>query len=120
LASQPAYALAVSLVAIWILTAVNSAGVREAGYVQVVTTVLKLLPLLLIIAAGLFYIRLDHFQPFNISESGNLSAITATATLTLFAFMGLECATIPAASTADPEKTIPRATILGTLVTTAV
>lgn len=120
LSATPVYALLASLGAIWILTWVNSLGIKEAGYVQVVTTVLKLAPLLLIIVAGLFYINFENFSPFNISTTGNLSAITATATLTLFAFMGLECATIPAGSTRNPEKTIPRATILGTLVTTGV
>jgi APA family basic amino acid/polyamine antiporter len=44
-----------------------------------------------------------------------LSAVTATAALTLWAFMGLESATIPADSIRDPIHTIPRATILGTL-----
>ena len=38
--------------------------------------------------------------------------------MTLFAYLGLECATIPAASVENPEKTIPRATIAGTLITT--
>ena len=120
LSATPVYALLASLGAIWVLTWVNSLGIKEAGYVQVVTTVLKLAPLLLIIVAGLFYIDFENFSPFNISSDSNFSAITATATLTLFAFMGLECATIPAGSTRDPEKTIPRATILGTLVTTGV
>ena len=42
--------------------------------------------------------------------------MTATATLTLWAFLGLECATIPAGSIRDPERTIPRATVTGTLL----
>ena len=42
--------------------------------------------------------------------------MTAAATLTLWAFLGLESATIPADSVKDPSRTIPRATILGTLV----
>jgi APA family basic amino acid/polyamine antiporter len=44
----------------------------------------------------------------------------AVVTLTLWAFLGLECATIPAASVRDPERTIPRATIAGTLLTAAI
>jgi APA family basic amino acid/polyamine antiporter len=46
--------------------------------------------------------------------------ITAAAALTLWAFIGLESATVPAEEVRDPERTIPRATILGTLVTTLV
>ena len=44
----------------------------------------------------------------------------ATTTLTLWAFLGLECATIPASSTADAARTIPRATVIGTLLTAAI
>jgi APA family basic amino acid/polyamine antiporter len=49
-----------------------------------------------------------------------LSAITATTTLTFFAFLGIECATIPSGSVENPEKTIARATLLGTLIATIV
>ena len=40
--------------------------------------------------------------------------------MTFFAFLGLECATIPSCNVESPEKTIPRATMLGTLITTLV
>ena len=120
IAAQPVYSLAASLGVIWLLTWVNTRGIKEAGYVQVVTTVLKLTPLLLVTFAGLFYIDFANFQPFNISDASNFTAVTATATITLFAFMGLEVATIPAGSTHNPERTIPRATMIGTLITTGV
>jgi APA family basic amino acid/polyamine antiporter len=87
---------------------------------QLVTTILKLLPLLSIAIGGLFFINLKNFTPFNISGSSTFSAITATAAMTLFAFLGIECATIPAGNIDNPEKTIPRATMLGTLLTTIV
>jgi APA family basic amino acid/polyamine antiporter len=67
---------------------------------------------------GLFYLNVDHFIPFNVSSQSNLSAITSTTTLTLFAFLGLECATIPSGNVKNPEKTISQATIIGTLLTT--
>lgn len=118
LSNNPILSVAVSLSAIWFLTWINTKGVREAGMVQVITTVLKLAPLLLITIGGLFYLNTDNFVPFNVSSQSNLSAITSTTTLTLFAFLGLECATIPSGNVKDPEKTIPRATIIGTLLTT--
>lgn len=120
LSAQPVYALLASLATIWLLTWVNTLGIREASRVQIVTTILKLLPLVLVTVAALFYVDFSHFKPFNIGEGSHLGAITATATITLFAFMGMEVATIPAGSTANPEKTIPRATMLGTLLTTGV
>lgn len=120
LAETPAYGAAAALGAIWFLTWVNSLGVREAGLVQLVTTILKVLPLLAIGTLGLLYMDTSHFTPFNASDLPPFSALTATATLTLWAFLGLESATIPADSVKDPGKTIPRATLLGTLLTAGI
>jgi APA family basic amino acid/polyamine antiporter len=120
LATSGILAASVALVAIWSLSWVNSAGVRNAGWVQLVTTVLKLVPLLTIAALGLFFFNLDHFYPFNLSGGSNFSAITATIALTLWAFLGLESATIPADDVDDPGRTIPRATMLGTVIAASV
>ncbi len=120
LGTNPILAVGTGLAAIWFLTWINTKGIREAGVVQVITTVLKLAPLLIITIGGLFYLNADHFIPFNVSSQSNLSAITSTTTLTLFAFLGLECATIPSGNVKNPEKTISRATIIGTLLTTFV
>lgn len=110
-------ALGTGLSAIWLLTWVNTRGVKEVGWVQKITTVLKIAPLVLVTIMGLFYIDFSNFVPFNISSVSNFSAVTATATLTLFAFLGLESATIPAGNIHEPEKTIPRATMIGTIIT---
>ena len=112
-------AIAIGLGAIWFLTWINTRGLRDAGLVQLVTTILKIAPLLLVTIGGLFFINTDNYLPFNSSGTSNFSAITATATLTLFAFLGLECATIPSGQVENPEKTIPRATLYGTLTVTA-
>ena len=118
LGSNPILSVGTGLAAIWFLTWINTKGIREAGIVQVITTVLKIAPLLVITIGGLFYLNMDHFIPFNVSSQSNLSAITSTTTLTLFAFLGLECATIPSGNVKNPEKTISRATIIGTVLTT--
>lgn len=112
-------AVCTGLGVIWFLTWVNLRGLREAGVVQVVTTALKIAPLVLVTVGGAFYIHLENYLPFNSSGTSDFSAITAAATLTLFAFLGLECATIPSGQVENPERTIPRATIMGTLAVTA-
>ncbi len=116
LAENPAFGAGLALSAIWLLTAVNALGVREAGIVQLVTTALKLLPLLAIGTLGLLYLDPGHFRPFNLSGAPPFSAVTATATLTLWAFVGLESATVPADHVENPARNIPRATVLGTLL----
>jgi APA family basic amino acid/polyamine antiporter len=116
LAGSNASAAMIAVGSIWLLSWVNAVGVRNAGVVQLVTTVLKLLPLIVIATFGLLYFNLEHFTPFNVSGESTFSAITTTVALTLWAFLGLESATIPADDVKDPGRTIPRATILGTVI----
>lgn len=103
------------LVTIWGLTWVNVIGVHTAGLVQLVTTILKIIPLVVIATLGLAYVSASNFVPFNASGQSPFSAITATVALTLWAFLGLESGTTPSEHVHDPERTIPRATIMGTL-----
>lgn len=108
---------------LWLITFINAMGVREAGRVQVITTILKLVPLFLIASVGLFYIDTKHLLDFNVTAQphlSNVSALTAAATLTMWSFIGFESATIPADNAINPEKNIPRATILGTLIAATV
>ena len=114
--SSPTVAILTGLGILWVLTYINSRGIREAGWVQLVTTILKLTPLLLIGLVGLFFFEMDHFKPMNLSGESNFMAITATTTLTLFAFLGIESATIPADNIKNPTQNIPKATYIGTWV----
>jgi APA family basic amino acid/polyamine antiporter len=120
LGQVPVLGAGTALAAIWLLTGVNAWGVKEAGVLQIWATVLKLLPLLALGTLGLFYVDTAHFSPFNARGGSPFSALTATATLTLWAFLGLESATVPADSVKDPRRTIPRATVIGTLLTAVV
>ncbi len=120
LATNAAAAVFTALGAIWLLTWINTLGIVTSGKLQLITTVLKIIPLVLVAIGGLFFISFSNFIPFNNSGTSDFAAITATATLTFFAFLGLECATIPSGSVANPEKTIPIATMLGTLVVTVI
>jgi APA family basic amino acid/polyamine antiporter len=103
---------------IWLLTFVNILGVRQGAQVQLVTTVLKFVPLVLIGVVGLFFIDTANLKPF--APHGTWSAISAAAPLTLWAFIGLESATVAAEEVDNPEKVIPRATIIGTAAATVV
>jgi APA family basic amino acid/polyamine antiporter len=109
-----------AIAAVWVLTLVNSLGVRRAGNLQVVTVILKLVPLLAIGTVGLAWIRPGHFQPAIPEGIHPLTAVSSVMTLTLWAFLGLESATIPADSVRDPARTIPRATVIGTVVSSCV
>jgi APA family basic amino acid/polyamine antiporter len=116
IAEQPGASAAVTLLFLWMLTFVNWYGIKASGWVQSVTTVLKILPLLAVAVMGLLFVR-SH----DLSAAGSiplsLGGVTAAATLTLWALLGLESATIPADKVADPGRAIPIATLLGTVVT---
>ncbi len=120
LETNPIYAIILGLSFIWILTWINSKGVKESGRIQVITTVLKLLPLVLVIVVGVFFFSLDNFPAFNLTDGSNFATFPVVAVLTLYAFVGIESATIPAENVENPEVTVPRATMLGTIITTLV
>ena len=114
LADSRVLAAATALFAVWAVVVVNVIGLRAAGWVQLVTTVLKLLPLALVGMLGLLHFEPSHFVVSDTSIGALSSSVPAVVALTLWAFLGLECATVPADSIDDPEVTIPRATLLGT------
>ena len=120
LKTQSIYAVIVALIVIWSLTIINMRGVKEAGYFQVITTILKLVPLIMIGVAAFFVFEPQSLQPFNLTNQPLTTSITATAALTLWAFLGMESATVPAGNVKNPSVTIPRATIIGVLVTASV
>lgn len=97
-------------------TIVACTGARVSGSVQIVTSILKILPLIAAMGIAIIVIgqgdRPAEFAPMPVSPGG----IAATAALTLWAMLGFECATVPASRVCDPERTIPRATLIGTLV----
>ncbi|MCB0374837.1 MAG: amino acid permease, partial [Sinomicrobium sp.] len=117
LAENRLVAVGTGLAFIWLLSWLNTREVRKVGAVQLITTILKVAPLLLIGIAGLFYIQADNFLPFNAGGKSDIGAVTAATVLTLFAFLGMESATIPNSSIKNPGTTIKRATIIGTGLT---
>jgi APA family basic amino acid/polyamine antiporter len=115
------WAYATAIGTIWLLTLINAWGVKQTGAVQLVTTILKFVPLVLIGIVGLFFMDTGNFGGFAPNGYGTgtglIGGITAAMALTLWAFIGLESATVPAEEVRSPARTIPRATIWGTLVT---
>lgn len=118
LTALPGWSAITAVSLVWFFVIVNLRGARLAGGVQVLTTVLKLLPLLAVVALGLWLLvrhpgrYVEHVPP-NPASWGEISSVL---TLALFAMLGIECATIPAGRVRAPETTIPRATLAGTLI----
>ena len=116
LAEKPGASAGATLLLLWLLTFVNWYGIKASGWVQGITTVLKILPLLAVAALGLMSLHSTR-AAMTVNIPLSVSGVTAAATLTLWALLGLESATIPADKVANPGRTIPIATLLGTVIT---
>ena len=108
-----AVAVCLTLGVIWTVVLVNLRGVHAAGLFSEITTYAKMIPFGAVAILGLLYIDTSHFAEFNPSGLPLLQASAALAPLTMFAYLGLESATVPAGDVRDAERTIPRSTVLG-------
>ena len=102
---------------IWLFTYFNIKGLKETTFVGVIIFLIKVLPLIGIAFFGIFFA--DFYRDFSL-EKCEWSSLSKMSTVLLWAFIGLESATIPSEDVKDPQKTIPVATISGVLITSAV
>lgn len=109
------WSIIIALVGLWIPAVVNLAGLRSIAAFQVVTTVLKFIPLLLVAVIGLFFVKASNFGAFNATGGSSWSAITSAAAIALFSYLGIETASVVAGRVRDPARNVGRATVLGTL-----
>jgi APA family basic amino acid/polyamine antiporter len=103
---------------VWAMTLLNLRGVRAAGNFQIVTVLLKLIPLVavILIAAIVLGSGEGEIRPLVMAEL-NGTDLRGAAALTLFALLGFECASIAAARVENPAVNVPRATMWGTGLT---
>ncbi|MEU3316474.1 amino acid permease [Streptomyces sp. NPDC006662] len=104
----------------WLPALSNLAGTRYVGAVQVVATVLKLVPLLLVAVGGLFFFDPANLGPFQATGQGPVGAVSASAAILLFSYIGVESAAVSAGEVRDPARNVGRATVLGTVGAAAV
>ena len=98
----------ITLVAV-ALTLLNLTGVRQAAIASNVFTIGKLIPLLIFIAAGLFFLNRNAFA---FGAAPSTGAFSQSVLLLIYAFTGFEMAAIPAGETKNPRKYLPRALLI--------
>ena len=118
--ATPVFAFLITSGILWLFTLINIIGVKGAGNVSIVTTVLKVgaLVVFVIIAAM-------HFNPAMLSTVSNvkvsgMNTLPAAIAIALWAFVGIESATVPAGEIKDPHINIRKSTIYGTLLAAGV
>ena len=101
---------------VWLVTMVNIRGVQAAGRLQEVTVVLKLLPLVLLVAlaAWLLLSGAPRAPDPGVAITGD--HVAAAVGLTFWGFLGLEAGTVSADKVEDAARNVPRATMAGVLL----
>ncbi len=105
----------VSLVVL-IITVVNLVGVRESAVMTNIFTVGKLVPLLVFVAVGTFFVAPSNFSFDVVPE---YSAFSSAVLLLIYAFVGFEASVVIAGETKEPAKSVPFGLIVGLGVVTA-
>jgi APA family basic amino acid/polyamine antiporter len=88
------------------LGAINWIGVRHAARVGDVFTIAKLIPLLLFVGVGVWFIDPGRVD-FSTAPMPPTASFSAAVLLLVFAFTGFESAVVPAGESRDPRRDLP-------------
>jgi arginine:agmatine antiporter len=113
----PALMAVITILLLWLATAVNMVSPRFAGLFNGPLLVAGLVPLLLIGTAGWFMFDAAQFRAnWNVTGTSDLQAVKQSLVLVFWAYLGLESASVAAAVVENPERNVPLATIAGVLL----
>jgi APA family basic amino acid/polyamine antiporter len=112
--------LALALLSLVAVLSANLLG--RGGEVQLGTTIIKLVPLVLVIGVGTFLLATTAGDPFASTAPASLQPLTVlpAMSLTLYAMTGIESAVVPADAVEDAPRIVPRATMVGTALSGAI
>ena len=111
IANSQIYALLASLLLIWIIVFLNIRSLENSSKFQLISTLLKLLPLIFIVLLGAFNFNVNNLPELNPSNLHPISLIATVTTLVMWSFIGIETATVPADNVINPQETIPKVLI---------
>ena len=112
-ATTPLWRAVVIVAVVTVLALINLLGIRQAAIVSNAFTIGKLVPIILFIAAGLFFLNPQAYELGATPSTGDFSK---SVLLLVYAFTGFEMATIPAGEVRDPQRSLPRALLIAILV----
>lgn len=107
--TTPIWRASIIVLVVAVLAAINLLGIRQAAIVSNVFTIGKLVPIILFIGAGLFFLNPQSYQ---FGASPTPAAFSKSVLLLVYAFTGFEMASIPAGEVRDPQRNLPRALIV--------
>lgn len=102
---------------IWFFTYANILGPNVVGRIQSMTTTLALVPIIGMALLGWFWFSSKtYMEGWNVTGQSDISAIGMTLNFTLWAFIGVESASVSTAVVKDPVKNVPIATVAGVII----
>lgn len=121
LLKTPPYSTAGTLLVIWIFTGANIIGPRFVGMLETWTMSLALIPILGISLLGWFWFSGETYMAaWNVTGGSDFHAVSRSASMALWAFMGVESASVSAGNIENPKRNIPLATLLGLVISAVV
>ncbi|HEV7797852.1 MAG TPA: APC family permease [Pyrinomonadaceae bacterium] len=108
-ATNPIWRASIITAVVALLTTINFIGVRQAAIVSNAFTVGKLIPIIIFIAVGLFFLNPHAFA---LGAPPTTAAFSQSVLLLIYAFTGFEMAAIPAGEVREPKKYLPRALLI--------
>ncbi|HEX7492959.1 MAG TPA: amino acid permease [Bacteroidales bacterium] len=118
--ATPLFAFLITSGVLWFFTFINIIGVKGAGRVSVVTTVLKVSALVVFVIIAAMHFNPAMLNTVSSTKVSGMNTLPAAIAIALWAFIGIESATIPAGEIKNPQKNIRKSTIYGTLIAAAV
>jgi len=112
-ATTPLWRTSIIVLVVAVLALINLLGIRQAAIVSNAFTIGKLVPIVIFIAAGLFFL---NPQAYEFGARPTTGAFSQSVLLLVYAFTGFEMATIPAGEVRDPQKSLPRALLIAICV----
>jgi APA family basic amino acid/polyamine antiporter len=115
ISNSPIYSLLASLMLVWIIIILNIRSLEYSSQFQLISTLLKLLPLIFIILLGATNFNFANLPEFNPTNLHPISLLATVTTLVMWSFIGIETATVPADNIINPQETIPKVLIASVL-----
>lgn len=117
---NPVYSCIAAIVILWAFVCLGSMGAKIAGSAQSFTASCMLVVVLGVGLVGWFWFNPHLYsEVYNATGSSDGHAIMSAASLALWGFLGVESAVVSSGQVQDPERTVPRATVMGLLIAAA-
>lgn len=117
---SPFMCLALEIIIIVAVTVINLQGVYRAGKSKLLFNTVKMLPFIVVPFIALSYFDFGNLAVLTITKSEQSQYFNYVVLLTFWGFIGFETVTASVAEIDQPQKTIPRAILFGTLFVAAV